>query len=63
VALLAGDRDVAKTTLAIGHPYELSSAENWIATHQEGFEKGEQAYPADEVRMSRLVRRTTAAAR
>lgn len=43
MALLAGDRDVAKTTLAIGHPYELSSAENWIATHQEGFEKGEQA--------------------
>ena len=42
VQLLAGDRDVAKTTLAIGHPYEISSAENWIATHQDGFEKGTQ---------------------
>ncbi len=41
VALLAGDRDVAKTTMAIGHPYELSSAENWIATHPEAFEKGQ----------------------
>ena len=42
VAFLAGDRDVAKTTLALGHPYELSSAENWIASHQEAFEKGKQ---------------------
>jgi len=42
VALLAGERDVARTTLALGHPYELSSAENWIATHPEGFEKGKQ---------------------
>src|SRR5258706_3673221 len=42
VALLAGDRDVAKTTLALGHPYEISSAENWIATHPETFEKGKQ---------------------
>jgi len=40
VALLAGERDVAKTTMAIGHPYELSSAENWIATHPELFAKG-----------------------
>src|ERR1035438_9260102 len=39
VALLAGDRDVAKTTLALGHPYELSSAENWIASHQEALAK------------------------
>jgi [ribosomal protein S5]-alanine N-acetyltransferase len=42
VTLLAGDRDVPKTTLALDHPYELSSAENWIATHQDGFEKGKQ---------------------
>ena len=41
VQLLVGDRDVAKTTLVIGHPYELSSAESWIGTHQESFEKGE----------------------
>jgi [ribosomal protein S5]-alanine N-acetyltransferase len=32
VALLAGERDVAKTTMALGHPYELSSAEGWIAS-------------------------------
>jgi RimJ/RimL family protein N-acetyltransferase len=41
VQLLAGDRDVAKTTMAIEHPYEISMAENWIATHQERFDKGE----------------------
>jgi [ribosomal protein S5]-alanine N-acetyltransferase len=40
VALLAGERDVAKTTMALGHPYELSSAEGWIASHPEAFENG-----------------------
>lgn len=40
MALLAGDRDVAKTTMALGHPYELSSAESWIASHPEAFETG-----------------------
>lgn len=42
VKLLAGDRDVAKTTQALAHPYEDGMAENWIESHQQDFEKGEQ---------------------
>jgi [ribosomal protein S5]-alanine N-acetyltransferase len=33
-------REIADTTLAIPHPYEDGMAETWIATHQEGFDKG-----------------------
>jgi [ribosomal protein S5]-alanine N-acetyltransferase len=40
VQLLAGDRDVAKTTMAIPHPYEAGMAETWIATQPELFDKG-----------------------
>jgi ribosomal-protein-alanine N-acetyltransferase len=40
---LAGDRDIASTTLNIPHPYEDGMAEEWLATHQERFEKGESA--------------------
>jgi RimJ/RimL family protein N-acetyltransferase len=32
VQLLAGDREVASTTLRIPHPYTASLAESWIAT-------------------------------
>jgi len=39
---LAGDRDVASTTLRIPHPYEDGMAESWIATHQEIFDRGEE---------------------
>ncbi len=39
---LAGDRDVASTTLSIPHPYENGVAEAWISTHQERFDKGER---------------------
>jgi len=53
VQLLVGDRDVAKTTLVIGHPYELSAAESWIASHQDGFDKGEQVTFAITLRDSR----------
>jgi ribosomal-protein-alanine N-acetyltransferase len=41
VQLLAGDKDIASTTLNIPHPYEDGMAEEWISTHREGFEKGE----------------------
>lgn len=40
VQRLAGDQAIAATTLNIPHPYEDGIAENWIATHQEQFEKG-----------------------
>lgn len=43
VQRLAGDRDIAATTLNIPHPYKGGMAEEWIGTHQEQFEKGEQA--------------------
>jgi ribosomal-protein-alanine N-acetyltransferase len=41
VQRLAGDRDIASTTLSIPHPYEDGMAEQWINTLQEGFERGE----------------------
>lgn len=43
VQRLAGDRDIASTTLNIPHPYEDGIAETWISGHREQFEKGEQA--------------------
>ncbi len=39
---LAADRDIASTTLRIPHPYEDGMAEQFIATHQENFDRGEQ---------------------
>jgi ribosomal-protein-alanine N-acetyltransferase len=41
VQALAGDKDVASTTLAIPHPYGNGMAEDWIRTHRGAFEKGE----------------------
>ena len=41
VQRLAGDRDIASTTLNIPHPYEVGMAEGWIGTHQQQFERGE----------------------
>jgi RimJ/RimL family protein N-acetyltransferase len=41
VQRLAGDRDVASTTLRIPHPYADGMAEEWIGTHAAKFERGE----------------------
>jgi RimJ/RimL family protein N-acetyltransferase len=41
VQQLAGDRDIASTTLNIPHPYEVGMAEGWISTHPQQFERGE----------------------
>ena len=41
VQRLAGERDVAATTLNIPHPYEDGMAEAWIGAHQERYEQGE----------------------
>ena len=37
---LAGDWEIAKTTLNVPHPYEDGMAEEWIKTHRKEFEKG-----------------------
>jgi RimJ/RimL family protein N-acetyltransferase len=50
VRLLAGERDVASTTINIPHPYEDGMAEAWIGTHRLGFERGELAVFAVEER-------------
>ena len=39
---LAGDYDIAATTLNVPHPYKDGMAEKWIGSHQERFEKGEE---------------------
>ena len=41
VQRLAGEREVASTTLNIPHPYEAGMAEQWINTHHEVYESGE----------------------
>ncbi|HEY44041.1 MAG TPA: GNAT family N-acetyltransferase [Anaerolineae bacterium] len=41
VQKLVGDEAIAATTLNIPHPYEDGMADEWIGSHQEGFEKGE----------------------
>lgn len=37
---LAGDPEIAATTLTVPHPYLPGMAEAWISHHQENFEKG-----------------------
>lgn len=40
VAKLAGDKVIAEMTANIPHPYEVSDAQNWIATHEALFSSG-----------------------
>jgi len=37
VQRLAGDREIASSTLNVPHPYEDGMAEQWIGTHQEKY--------------------------
>ena len=50
VQRLAGEREIADTTLNIPHPYEDGMAEQWISTHQDRYAKGELATFALELR-------------
>lgn len=43
VQLLAGEREIADTTLNIPHPYENGMAEEWIAGHKLAYEDGKAA--------------------
>lgn len=43
VQRLAGDREVASTTINIPHPYEDGLAERWLAHHRQAFVDGKQA--------------------
>lgn len=42
VQRLAGEHAIADTTLNVPHPYEDGMAEEWIATHDDGFAAGKQ---------------------
>jgi ribosomal-protein-alanine N-acetyltransferase len=41
VQTLAGHRDIAETTYNVPHPYEDGTAETWISTHEDKYNKEE----------------------
>jgi len=43
VQRLAGDRDIARSTATIPHPYEDGMAEQWIGSHEQRLSSGEAA--------------------
>lgn len=43
IQLLAGDKEIARTTLLIPHPYGDGEAEKWISTHKPEFEAQKSA--------------------
>ena len=43
VQKLAGEREIADTTLNIPHPYEDGMAEQWISQHRDWFQAGTNA--------------------
>ena len=55
VQRLAGERDVASTTLNVPHPYEDGMAEAWIGAHQEGYEQGKLVNFAIVLREDRTI--------
>ncbi len=50
VQRLCGNREVARTTRPIPHPYPEGEAERWISTHRARFESGEALQFAVELR-------------
>lgn len=50
VQLLAGERDIADTTMNIPHPYEDGVAEEWIGGHKSAYEDGRAITFAIELR-------------
>ena len=55
VRTLAGQWEIADTTLTVPHPYPDGTAELWIATHATGFLAGTQATFAVEERSTRTL--------
>ncbi|MBN1435550.1 MAG: GNAT family N-acetyltransferase [Sedimentisphaerales bacterium] len=52
VQRIAGNPDIASTTMSIPHPYEDGIAEGWISKHQDLFDKGENLDLAITLRQS-----------
>ena len=55
VQRLAGDRDIASTTLNIPYPYEDGMAEEWIKKHSEQFEQREEVTFAITLRQDKAL--------
>jgi len=55
VTALVGEREIAFNTLHIPHPYEVGMAEQWIGTHRDMYQKGEQLIFAIERRSDRKL--------